>query len=267
MPDRLMVAPRCESCGKEGRPGYRFCPNCGYSSGGSVAAAADILDPADRAANFRAQWTEIRRIGLLFSLLLFVSFLTGLVGRSFAGPRLEVLAEVVMAALAILFAMPHLREIARLLRLPSARRRHTLEMVTVGLGLVAFLSAYFSLFRWLGFQTIKMAPPFIKAAWPLWSMYLAVSVLPAVVEELTFRGVIQTSLEQVFSQRDALLIQAALFSTLHLLPSVFLSHFAMGLCFGYLRNRARSVYPGMLVHAAWNALVVFRELHPGWVAT
>jgi uncharacterized protein len=222
-----------------------------------------MIEPADRAVNFLTQWTEIRRVGLLFSLLLLVSFLTGLVGRSFAGPRLEVLAEGVMAGLAVLFALPHLGEIARFLRLPSASRRHTLEMITVALGLVAFLTAYFWLFRWLGFQTIKMAPAFIKATWPLWSMYLAASVLPAVVEELTFRGVIQTSLEQVFNQRDAWLIQAALFSILHLLPSVFLSHFAMGLCFGYLRNRARSVYPGMVLHAAWNALVVFRELHAG----
>ena len=38
------------------------------------------------------------------------------------------------------------------------------------------------------------------------------------------------------------------------------SHFLMGLCFGYMRRRSRSIYPGMLLHACWNALVVLQEL-------
>ena len=79
-------------------------------------------------------------------------------------------------------------------------------------------------------------------------------------EELAFRGVIQSSLERVLNARDAWLIQAALFSVLHLYPLIFPSHFLMGLCFGYMRRRSRSIYPGMLLHACWNALVVLKEL-------
>jgi membrane protease YdiL (CAAX protease family) len=74
--------------------------------------------------------------------------------------------------------------------------------------------------------------------------------MPAVIEEVTFRGVIQTSPEHVVNRRGTWLIQAALLSILHLLPAIFLSHFAMGLCFGILRNRSKSLYPGMLLHAA-----------------
>jgi membrane protease YdiL (CAAX protease family) len=92
-------------------------------------------------------------------------------------------------------------------------------------------------------------------------MLLLVSVVPAIIEELAFRGVIQSSLEKVFDARDAWIIQAALFSVLHLLPINFPSHFLMGLCFGYARNRTRSLYPGMLMHASWNAFVVLRELN------
>ena len=36
---------------------------------------------------------------------------------------------------------------------------------------------------------------------------------------------------------------------------MFPSHFLMGLCFGYMRRRSRSIYPGMALHAMWNALV------------
>ena len=100
----------------------------------------------------------------------------------------------------------------------------------------------------------------VQAGWPAWTGFVLVSVMPAIFEELAFRGVIQSSLERVFNARDAWLIQAALFSLLHLSPLVFPSHFAMGLAFGWIRMRSRSLYPAMLLHGAWNALVVFQEL-------
>jgi len=92
-------------------------------------------------------------------------------------------------------------------------------------------------------------------------MLALVSLMPAVVEEVAFRGVIQSALQRVAGEREALLIQAALFSVLHLMPMMFISHFFMGLCFGYARVRSKSLYPGMVLHAAWNACVLCRELH------
>ena len=92
-------------------------------------------------------------------------------------------------------------------------------------------------------------------------MFLGVSVMPAVFEELAFRGVIQSSLEHVFTGVEAWLIQGALFSVLHLFPIMFPSHFLMGLWLGWLRRRSGSVYPGMLMHGLWNALVLAHELH------
>lgn len=260
MPDSLLDMP-CAACGKDGRPGSRFCPNCGYSTEAHRRSRA-ASEPNDRAMRFDEHWREIKRVGLLFSLLLFISFLSVIFSRSFAGPRREVLATGLMAVLTVPFATPHAREIRNLLKLHFVDRRIALDMLGVALGTMILLSAYFGLFHWLGITSITVTAPFVKATWPVWSMYLAVSVMPAVIEELTFRGVIQTSLEHVFSRRDAWLIQAALFSILHLLPAIFLSHFAMGLCFGFLRNRSRSLYPGMLLHAAWNAMVVFHELNP-----
>ena len=67
-------------------------------------------------------------------------------------------------------------------------------------------------------------------------------------------------LEHTVDARDAWLIQAALFSVLHPSPIVFPSHFVMGLVFGYLRLRSRSLYPGMVLHTTWNALVLFAEI-------
>jgi CAAX protease family protein len=209
------------------------------------------------------QWAEIKHVALLFILVLLTSFIGGLAAHSYAGPRLEVLVTGIMALLAIPFAAPRAQEIGALLKLPAAPRGDVLRMIGAAAGTILFLIGYFTLFTWLGVPALKITSSFLRAAWPTWSIYLAVSLLPAVVEELTFRGVIQTSLEQVFNKRDAWLIQAALFSILHFSPAIFPSHFALGLCFGFLRNKSKSLYPSMLLHATWNALVVFHELHPG----
>ena len=39
--------------------------------------------------------------------------------------------------------------------------------------------------------------------------------------------------------------------------------FLRGLCFGHMRLRSGSLYPGMCLHAAWNALVIWQELAAG----
>ena len=62
---------------------------------------------------------EIKRVGLLFSLVLFASFVEGLFSRSFAGPRLEVTVTGLIAVIAAPFAIPHRREILALLKLPT----------------------------------------------------------------------------------------------------------------------------------------------------
>jgi membrane protease YdiL (CAAX protease family) len=42
------------------------------------------------------------------------------------------------------------------------------------------------------------------------------------------------------------------------------AHFGteLGLFFGWLRTRSNSLYPAVLAHAGWNALVLCEELYP-----
>jgi membrane protease YdiL (CAAX protease family) len=55
-------------------------------------------------------------------------------------------------------------------------------------------------------------------------------------------------------------IQAGMFAFLHLSPAVFASHFGFGVTLGFLRLRCRSLLPGMVVHALWNAFVFAQDL-------
>ena len=135
-----------------------------------------------------------------------------------------------------------------------------LMLVLLAVSFFALMSAYFDLLKHLGIPILRATDEYRDAGWSVGAMFLLVSVMPGIVEEIGFRGVIQSVLERTVNAREAWLIQAALFSVLHLLPMIFPSHFVMGLLFGYVRLRTRSLYPGMLLHASWNALQVFAEI-------
>lgn len=74
-------------------------------------------------------------------------------------------------------------------------------------------------------------------------------------EEFFFRGVLQNALlEAKVKPKYALLIAAVIFSGFHFDPVGFLARVELGLVFGFLFLRTRSIWPGMMAHAANNAI-------------
>ena len=249
---------RCPGCQVVLRAGAQFCPNCGHTLGAAAAEPArELREPA--AGRFASQWKDLKRVVWLFGLLLLSSLALGFVVRSDSSPWPDAILSGIDAAIVLAFAAARHRDLRPLLRVPGVNRRSALELGAIALIFVAAMSAYFELLEHMGVPLARLSDAYVRAGWPLWAMLLLVSAMPAVFEELAFRGVIQSALERVVERREAWLIQAALFSVLHLTPLAFPSHFLMGLCFGYMRTRSRSLYPGMLLHATWNALVLMAE--------
>jgi membrane protease YdiL (CAAX protease family) len=252
------AVPQCPACRRNVRPGTQFCPGCGQTLTARAAPAHN--DTAASSARFEKQWGEIKLVGWVFGLLLATSFVFGIGWGSDHSPRPVVYLSCIDAAIVLVAVGLRYRKLLFLFQLRPSTRRESLALVAIAGVFVAVASAYFWGLERLGVPISSATDTFTRAGWPLWSMLLLISVMPAVFEELAFRGVIQSSLERVLNARDAWLIQAALFSVLHLYPLMFPSHFLMGLCFGYMRRRSRSIYPGMLLHACWNALVVLKDL-------
>ena len=252
------AAQQCPACHRSVRADTRFCPGCGQTLTALEAPPHD--DAIASRARFEKQWVELKRVGWLFGLLLATSFVFGVALRSDRSPWPLVILSVADAAIVLFASGMRYRKLLFLFQLRPSTQRDSVALVAMAIVFVTLASAYFWALERLGVPFSSMTATFTRAGWPVWSMFLLISVMPAVFEELAFRGVIQSSLERILNARDAWLIQAALFSILHLSPLAFPSHFLMGLCFGYMRRRSRSIYPGMLLHACWNALVVFQEL-------
>lgn len=90
---------------------------------------------------------------------------------------------------------------------------------------------------------------------PFIAFFLAVTILAPIVEELTYRG-LGFSLFQPYGVVLAVVATGLLFGLTHglLIGLPVLAFF--GIVVGWLRARTDSVYPGMLLHATFNAVAL-----------
>lgn len=180
--------------------------------------------------------------------------------RNEADVRVDVAVAVIHALLVVGFAVRGRERLRTLWRPHWLDRRSSLRLLGAVTGAALVVHGYFMLLQALGAPFVRYSDDFIAAGWPTWSIYVMVSVVPAVFEEIEFRGVIQGSFDQLFSAEQALVMQAVLFSAAHLSPLAFPSHFILGFTLGYVRNQTGSLYAGIVLHALWNAAVVFAEV-------
>jgi membrane protease YdiL (CAAX protease family) len=166
------------------------------------------------------------------------------------------LATIAMAAISVGGALFNLRLVASALHLPTIR--DWLATLVVALVAVPVLSGAFWLLQRLGFNMVDdYLAPYLGDGWPAWVGYADVALVTPLSEELLYRGLVQPKLEQALTSTEALIVQAALFSAAHLSPVILITHFGMGLVLGWARRRSGSLLPGILLHGAWNAWVVW----------
>jgi membrane protease YdiL (CAAX protease family) len=125
--------------------------------------------------------------------------------------------------------------------------------------IIAGGAVYFSIARALGLPMVRLSDSLDAVHWPSWTAYALSAVAPGVLEELAFRGYLMDRLDRLLTPKETLLVQAALFAVVHFGVVIFPSHFGIGLVLGTIRRRSRSLYPGMVTHAGWNALVIWCE--------
>jgi membrane protease YdiL (CAAX protease family) len=83
-----------------------------------------------------------------------------------------------------------------------------------------------------------------------------VAVMPAIVEEIAFRGMLQGRLMALLGARQGFVVTAMAFTLVHLSPATMPIHLGLGLYLGWLRQRSGSLWPGMVVHFAYNTMVL-----------
>lgn len=107
-------------------------------------------------------------------------------------------------------------------------------------------------------------PELLRLPWPTLALILLVGIiLPGIMEELFFRGVLQSSLMSAGAAGAALFWQAVAFSLFHVDALYLLPPFLAGLLLGFIRQRCGSLWPAMLTHMSLNlSLIALTPLLP-----
>jgi len=87
--------------------------------------------------------------------------------------------------------------------------------------------------------------------------FVVIAIIPAIGEELIFRGILQNKLEVYFKNAHlAIIVSSILFSGFHLQFYGFIPRLLLGILFGYLYYWSRSLWYPILAHLINNGLTL-----------
>src|SRR5207253_10340242 len=85
---------------------------------------------------------------------------------------------------------------------------------------------------------------------------LAFALVPALCEEVAFRGFVLRGLHHGFRPRNAVLLSSFFFALFHLNVFLFLPTFFLGVVLGLLTVRSRSLLPAISFHLLHNSVLI-----------
>ena len=95
---------------------------------------------------------------------------------------------------------------------------------------------------------------------------ILVGIIPAVTEEMFFRGVLLNGFQRNYSEKKAILISSLIFGIIHLNPWQFVTAFIIGLVMAWVYINTKSILLCIYMHLFNNVIVVivmkYREVFP-----
>ena len=211
------------------------------------------------------QYKGIRRANLCFlSCILFE--VAGIFTMPFFGTVGAQMAIYFMTFLFALFlAGKHKKELVIPIKKPKAKMiLFTAGLTVCGIPVAMLLNALAGLFSTSGADTVENVEKY-----PLWLALIAFAIVPAIVEEYVFRGVVLGECLKV-ETRAAVLISSIFFALLHFSLGSVLYGFFFGCVFALVRIATGNLTYTVVMHLIFNSVNVLLsyasfEHIPQWV--
>jgi len=88
-------------------------------------------------------------------------------------------------------------------------------------------------------------------------LFIAVSILAPLGEEILFRGFLQQFLEKYWADTTrAILVTSFIFSTIHMNPYWFIQIYFLGIMLGFLAWKTKSIIPSLILHGLNNTMAM-----------
>lgn len=240
-------------------------------AGPALAVPPGPAGPALAALRFRyvaLTFIAILALGvvLLFTLFFVVDVASGARGRPFGLSEMMLVggyvaqnAAIVAGVYGVLIAWRKLSWDALGLR-PAPRRWIVFAVaiaavaVPATMALEVLLEALFA----ISYDTLarELYAPFGFTWTSAIGMAVAAVIIAPICEEILFRGVLYGWLRGRWPAAAALPVSAAVFATAHILPPLMVETFLIGLVLSWLYERTGSLLPAIVMHMAFNGIVL-----------
>lgn len=139
-----------------------------------------------------------------------------------------------------------------------------------GLVLVACLNAFlmrFEFFRSSGQEHGRVLVETMKSLGGVGTAIAFMAILPAVCEEVLFRGIVLSGLRRDLGRWAGIASCGALFGVAHQVPVAIVSVGAFGILLSWMALRSGSLLVTVVTHATWNACLIAASLDrvPHWL--
>lgn len=244
----------CRACRNPTRDSARFCPVCG-------ASQHPLAEVRARRTLQEGRWRSVRRSIIFYAVLLGVALPLFWMPESLKVKGLMV-ASVIDALIVLVYHRISGVALRPMLGTGPAVSRWSVAGMVLLVPLLALNLGYHRLLvSVLGNEdfVVNLTEVFRGEPGGLWIALGTICLMPAVWEEIAFRGLLQTELTAAVGAGEGLLLTAIFFATIH---AAFLSWpylFLLGLVLGWLRRRSGSLVPGMVAHFLHNLAILIAE--------
>ena len=90
-------------------------------------------------------------------------------------------------------------------------------------------------------------------------MILAFAVMPAICEEIAFRGFLLSGFRRLGRVRMAVILSSCAFGIIHMIPTQVFNATILGVVLGAMCVRTRSLFPGIVFHFVYNSLALLHS--------
>ncbi|WP_153795852.1 CPBP family intramembrane glutamic endopeptidase [Foetidibacter luteolus] len=239
----------CDECGTKVKGYQRFCHQCGDYLGSSAEEVSIFNN------------IHLRSAFLFYGIYLAICLLVRSTGWFNSYDRLFWI-EVLLAAITLLFVRANRTALKPLLKFNNFNWL-LLVAVIVCAALFSFVvnisvsELNISLFRqenslYEGYDIYQLAVPI---------MIYSVALMPAIFEELAFRGILYNYLSNILDERLVVMITGFAFAAMHLsfISLVWLIPF--GIAIGWLRRRYHTLWYGIIFHFVFNLTACLMDLY------
>ncbi len=218
--------------------------------------------------NQTEKYPQIWQVIIVILITLFITFVLGLIG-TLVGAKTELfLLEAVIILPALIFTLRNNFAAITLFRLRPVNKNVIMASILIGIAFTVVsdeidrvVQVFFpmpEILREAIEESLK-----IQSTSDLIIIIISAVFLAAIVEEMLFRGFVQTSFEHHFDVTKAVMSSALIFTIIHFNPWWAIQVMIIGVILGVMAWKSNSIVPSMIVHLINNGIaLIFANTKP-----